>query len=149
MRLRNRSLLRKHLLTLLVIIRKELMYMLHNRRKAEIETLSTVKSRISPADGDERREGARLTCADLDDNQYAVESQDRLDFPMSDSTSPRRIAHHTSQSSPCVSSASPSVCQQPPRPSPIAPLLRYLVTKISEFVDTAQARDQTSASSCQ
>lgn len=125
--------------------RKELMYMLHIRRKAEIEILSTAKTPASTIEAMVQGVSSRGMDTPSTRNESSQSGSSTSSLSPSPSGSPffARSASSTPLSTPPSSQASFS---WNPSPGQTSPLLRYLIQKITSSVIAAQARAQTSSS---
>jgi hypothetical protein len=114
------------------------MHMLHSRRKAEIEILTTLNSRIS-ADNHQRLRNVSSSQYSPSRDAQGVHGNDLTGSPFfdysnnasADSSNPAHLRY----SSP--STALPIHCSSAPAH---APLVWYLVRKIADFVAQAEAR---------
>jgi meiotic recombination protein SPO11 len=135
--------------------RKELMHMLHSRRKAEIEILTTMRPDrpadnpqwVSPDRHQQLEAVSILHCSPYDDATGGP-ANGRMNSHFSDYSNTVSSANSLITSIPtslCYSdpvadtSSSPTPVYRPTPPAH-APLLRYLVRKIADFVAQAEAR---------
>ncbi|TFK44213.1 Spo11/DNA topoisomerase VI subunit A [Crucibulum laeve] len=123
--------------------KKELMHMLHSRRKAEIEILSAMKA--TPLTDDTHRLLSRKYLDRIHSNSPKTvhdgfSSPHSLYLSSQASTSSSNSSTALCSSLPTTPSSSPPPGFTTDRVAPPAPLLRYLSTKINDFVSSAQAR---------
>ena len=131
------------------------MRMLHSRRKAEIEILSTMKPDRSSDNRQEFSSGAYPTltaCWNPDRDLTAALDDDLADLPSSDCSSASLCDSWSTSATAMSVCASPStsppsspfeLSHTKPPAAPYTPLARYLIRKIGYFVAQAQSREDS------